>query len=700
MNFKAITLFLLISFAVCKTFAFTIYVSPKGNDKNPGTKQHPLATIAAARDKIRALPQMQRTSGPVYVVIEQGDYFMEEPLVFSAEDSGTQTAPIIYLGKGKIKPVINGGVVLPKFEVVSPKLWKVLIPKTDKNSGAFEQLFVNGKRAIRAQAPEFGSFLKVKAVSEKVLNQGSKQSSAVQAEQQFLLQPGDAGWIKTLPKEEGKDLVVTIYHAWDITRLKIHALTDSSFTTLGAGMKPWNKMNNKSTFTVENARSFLDQEGEWFLERSGTLYYIPRLGETPENTRAIAPLQEELVNIAGRENNRVHDIHFENLAFQYTAYTLPDRGYEPQQASASQPAAVSVIHAQQINFTACEIRHTAGYGLWFKNDCSYSAVKQCYFNDLGAGAIKIGETAIPGNAELVTHHITVDNTIIASGGHVFPTGVGILIFHSSDNVITHNDISDLKYTGISVGWVWGYSPSYAKNNNISYNRIHHLGWGILSDMGGVYLLGTAPGTVVKNNVIEHIYAYDYGGWGLYTDEGSTGVVLQNNLVYDCKSSAFHQHYGKENLISNNLFISQVKAQLEATRVEDHLSFTFKHNIIYTNKGKMDGINWTKVHFLADSNSYWDTRTKDIRFGNQTFAEWQKSGKDIHSVIADPDFKNVEKKDFEITNKSLLSTIGFTPFNTATVGVYGHKKWKKLVSLNQIDQAFFDKESRKNEFKAD
>ena len=346
--------------------------------------------------------------------------------------------------------------------------------------------------------------------------------------------------------------------------------------------------------------------------------------------------------------------------------------------------------AENVSFSNCEVAHTGNYAFWFRRACSKCTVSQSYLHDLGAGGVKIGETVIRPVTDEITNNITIDNNIIRDGGNVFPSAVGIIIFNASDNKLTHNEIADLRYSGISVGWVWGYTPSPSKRNMIEFNHIHHLGWGELCDMGGVYSLGASEGTTVSNNVIHHVYSYDYGGWGLYTDEGSFGITEENNLVYNCKSSGFHQHYGKENIIRNNIFALNIRAQLQATRVEEHRSLSFTNNIIFFDWGSLLSSNWHKFNLLSDYNCYWDVRSKDIRFGDKSFKEWQKAGKDVHSVIADPLFVNPAAYDFHFKNLSVARKIKFNPFDYTRAGVYGSAEWKKLAEFDPDLAKEFDK----------
>jgi len=666
-----------------------IYISPEGNDNNSGTIEKPLATLNSAINKTKLLRAKGETKEPVEIIVLQGNYYMMQPLVIKADDSGTPDTPLIIKGENGAKPVFTAGVKIDGFDKISENLWRAFIPQVAWYDSYFEQLYVNGRRAVRAQTPNEGFYF-IKNVTETILEKGNDRAPLF-AVQKIELDSMDANCFRSFSEADFNDAIITFYHKWDNTRKRVANFNsaESSVWTVGTGMKPWNSLDNKTRYKVENFRTALDNPGEWFLDRSGYLYYIPLPGETIGSTDVYAPILKEFIKITGESaTNPVSNIRFENLTFRVAGYRTPEAGNEPAQAAATVDAVVTLDYAANISFVNCEVAHTGTYAFWFRRGCSNCNVNGCYMHDLGAGGVKIGETILQQKPADITNNITVDNNIITDAGHIFPCAVGIIIFHASDNKLTHNEISNLRYSGVSVGWIWGYAHSPSKRNLVSFNHIHHLGWGELCDMGGVYTLGASEGTVVSNNLIHHVYSFDYGGWGLYTDEGSFGITLENNLVYACKSSGFHQHYGKENIIKNNIFALNIRGQLQATRIEEHRSISFTNNIIYFDKGSLLTSNWHKFNLLTDYNCYWDLRTRDVRFADRSFAEWKKSGKDQHSVVADPLFIDPANFDFRFRSQSVVRKIRFTPFDYSKAGVYGSDEWKRLATSDpELDIKF-------------
>ena len=657
-----------------------IYVGPSGNDQNPGTRLRPLATLESARDRARELRSVNIGDKPIEIILLEGEYFMTQPLELDIRDSGTPSGPIVFKSEPGKRAVLYGGIKLNEFEPVSEKLWRMYIPEVAQYGWNFEQLFVNGKRAVRARTPNDG-FLFIQDVAETVVEKGSGRAPEF-AVQKILLDSAGAEIFKGMSGKGIEKAVITFYHKWDNTRKKIYGFNpaQSAIYTIGTGMKPWNSLDKQTRYFVENYREALDAPGEWFLEPSGYLWYVPREGENLWNSTFMVPVMEEFIIIKGDETTGKHveNIRFENISFRVSGYGMPEKGNEAAQAAAPVDAVVNLDFARNISFTNCEVAHTGKYAFWFRRSCSNCSVVQCHMHDLGAGGVKIGETVIRPDEREITNNIIVDNNIIRNGGHLFPCAVGIIIFNASDNKLTHNDISDLRYTGISVGWVWGYAHSPSKRNIIEFNHIHHLGWGELCDMGGVYTLGASEGTRVANNVIHHVYSFDYGGWGLYTDEGSYGIIMEKNLVYACKNSGFHQHYGKENIIRNNIFAYNIRAQLQATRVEEHRSFSFTNNIVLFDKGTLLSSNWHKINLLSDMNCFWDTRTENIMFADLNFSEWRKTGRDRNSIIADPLFRDPGQYDFRFRSNSVTRKIKFEPFDYSQAGVYGSDEWKIMA----------------------
>lgn len=699
MKNKLQNLFLLLAFLFStglKAENTSIYVSVSGNDSNPGTIKLPLASLAKALKIIET--HSSANEKPSEIIVGSGIYFIDGPIVVSPSVSGAANKPLVIKAAEGATPVFYGGKKLNAFEQVSKNLWHVKIPETSRYGWYFEQLYVNGKRATRAKSPNSGFYF-LKDVRETVLYGGDSRAPLL-ATQKLKLFGDGAQQLSLFEKQDFNDAVITLYHKWDNTKNHIAGFEKDSAAIFmfGKGMKSWNKLDSKTRYNLENYKAALDTCGEWYLDRTGELFYIPQPGETIENTVAIAPISSQFIILKGNEETgeKVKNIRFEGLSFQVSAYQMPVKGTEPAQAAFPVEASIMADYAENIHFSNCEISQTGNNAIWFRNACNNCSIEHCYLHDLGAGGVKIGNFVQPEKPENLTKNILVNNSIIRDGGHVFPCAVGLTIFHASDNTVTHNEIADFRYSGVSVGWIWGYAYSPSKRNKIEFNHIHHLGWGELCDMGGVYCLGSSEGTIVSNNVIHHVYSFDYGGWGLYTDEGSTGIVMENNLVYHCKNSGFHQHYGKENIIRNNIFADNLKAQLQATRVEEHLSFTFSNNLVWFTTGDVITSNWYRVRLNSDNNCYWNPNNKEFQFKNQSFADWQKSGKDQHSIIADPGFVAPEDLNFRLKNKKVANKIGFKEFDYSRAGVNGSDEWVKLAKFNPEKEILFEKAIEKNE----
>ncbi len=682
--------FLTVNFNIVYTIIFMLfitnlqaqfYVSPSGNNTNTGTKDKPLASLTGARNAIRKNKNTLPKNKSIIIYIVEGSYFMKEPLVLNSIDGGSKEYPIIYKVKKGKTAVFSGGEIISGFKVNNDGIWEVQIPEIEGEKWIFDQLYVNGKRATLARTPNKG-FLNINSIKENVLIKGTGRAPE-KATQIISFDADSFDFTNNISKKEIKNIRFRTYHHWDFTLRLLDSINKEHHTiyTTGQGMKPWNPIKKGGRIVFDNYKAALDVPGEWFLNDESTLFYIPLPGETPENTVIIAPFLEKLVSFEGDalNNDFVSHIRFEGINFTHCSYKIPSTGSEPNQAAVSIDAAIMLEGAKNISFMNCEISKTGQHAIWFKKGCSNSVVENCYLHDLGGGGIYLGDTK-PLKGIEHTKNIQIKNNIIHTGGREFPSAIGVWVGHSSDNLITHNDIGDFYYTGISVGWIWGYNPSLAKRNIITYNNIHHIGWDLLSDMAAVYTLGKSEGTIISDNVIHHVHAYSYGGWGLYTDEGSTGIIMENNLVYSTKTGGFHQHYGENNTIKNNILAFAKQFQVQCTRVEDHRSFNFKNNIILFDEGVVLKGPWNKIDIEMDQNLYWNLTGNDYNFNNKSFVKWQKSGHDTHSFIANPEFKDPKAFNFTFINEKQVKKIGFKPFDYKKAGVTGSKKWKEKAKL--------------------
>lgn len=676
-----------------------LYVSPFGSDSNSGTKEKPFASIQKARDTIR----ISDKSVPWTVHLSAGHFEVTEPIRFEAIDSGSEDAPITYSGTEPIRfeavdsgsedasithsgvagiTFISGGKKIEGWKQSGTGVWVADIPKTNGKPDYFEQMFVNGNRAVRARHPNTGFF------SPKTIQQDTpitrEAMDAPNTAQRITAKQGEiANVLKDVPPEELKYAHLVIHHHWDTSR-RIPLAFDSATDTLltqGHPMKFWNPWRDTSLFYLENLRKAFDEPGEWLYDgNAGKVFYRPLEGETLQNTAFFIPrpgLSKLLVAEKG-----VSFLRFKNICFVFTdtprdqklmaraALPLEITGdlnfpgpsqFEPQQAAFYTEAVIDMDGVSNIVLERCDVKHIGEYAIRLQN-AKNCRIENCQLFDLGAGAIRLGHNS---------SNNVVHNCVVRKAGRFHASAVGIWIGqNSSDNQITHNDISDLFYTGISVGWDWGYNGSSFRNL-VEYNKVYNIGQNAMADMGGIYTLGKSHGTRIANNVFYNIKSYAYGGWGLYTDEGSEGIVLENNLVYDTTDGSFHQHYGKENIIRNNILCFSQIHQIAATRKEEHLSFTFERNIVYYDRGKNLGSNAASVNAKWLSNLWYNAKGP-VDFNGKTHEEWQAAGNDIGGLVADPLFVDAEKRNFILKPNSPAEKIGFVPFDFSKAGNISNK----------------------------
>ena len=547
--------------------AADFYVAANGSDTNPGTLEKPFATMGHAKEAVRALIR-DGLKRDVKVLVREGGYTLDAPLVFTPEDSGTAEFAVTYAAWPGENPFISGARAISGWKAAGNNQWTVELPEVKAGKWAFRQLFADAKyshggRLPRGRFPNGTDLLTVKSVSDDV-------------KEIVLSEAPSAGNLA------GKGAELVVFQNWSISRAPIAASEgDKVVTTVPVGWIGHGPMTTTSPGKpcyVENALAFVDQPGEWYLDGStGVLTYQAAAGEDPNTRKFVAPAVQQLVVVGGKPDAPVRNLRFEGLYFAYTEWVLPSFGYMGIQAGhhgtttqgpiSVLPLALEFRYAQDCRITKCTVSHTGASGMGFGAGCRGNVVADCDLFDIGGSGVMVGwrgkggTDGLVGDAALskdwdnpsdVPTDNEVSNCVIRRCGAVNHGCVGVFDAFSNGTKIRHNEVTDMPYTGISVGFRWDSSPTSQQNALVEYNHIHDV-MKVLADGGGIYTLGLQPGTVLRGNVIHQVHrsGHAQGGApnnGIFFDEGSKGFLVEGQVIYDTSGEPIRfNQTSKENL---------------------------------------------------------------------------------------------------------------------------------------------------------
>ncbi|MHB8994468.1 MAG: right-handed parallel beta-helix repeat-containing protein [Armatimonadota bacterium] len=666
---------LLLAVTSCGFAAETmLYVAPTGNDRNAGTIVAPLGSVTAARDAVRAL-RMAGNTEQVTVLLRGGTYKMAEPFALGPQDSN-----VTYAAYAKERPILSGGETITGFTQGPGKLWTAKVPGTAEGQWQFNQLWVNGQRRRPARTPNDGFFYVAGKAGPGTDADGKEVDRSRTA---FAYTPGELK-----PWADIEQANVIVFHSWETSRLRIKELDEKQnvVTFTGGAAWPFERWGKGQRYYVEFVREGLDAPGEWYLDRqAGQLLYYPMPGEDMKTALVVAPRLTQLVDIRGDGllGLPVSNVTFSGLTFMHEDYVLEPEGHSDPQAVFRAPAAIMADGATGCTFENCEIAHVGDYGLWLRLACKNNRIVKCRIRDLGIGAVRIGTAANAGSDAASASGNLVDNCHLYDGGHVYQGGVGLWIGQSFGNRISHNEIRDFTYSGMSIGWTWGDDFTRCRDNITEFNHVHHVMNGWLDDGGAIYTLGNSPGSVIRNNVFHDVWPYKHIGWGIYLDGTTNRYLVENNVTYNTFSGGLMYHNGgHEHVIRNNVFAYSARQALWPF-YEKRIN-SFRNNIVYFTQGDLFisfSENSLKQRLAEnekpgdwDNNVYFNPNNPDFTFYNMTFPEWQALGMDQHSVVADPQFVNPAKYDFRLKPTSPALALGFKQIDTSTVGLYGDAAW--------------------------
>lgn len=516
-------------------------------------------TIEKALQQAREARRLDKATD-ICLRLESGTYNLNQSIIIRPEDNGTRI-----VADGKV--VISGGVKVSGWKKEG-KYYVATVPDFNGRPLEFRQMWVNGKKAVRARdVDDFEDMFRIRNIDKA---------------KEIVYVPTAA--VKKIKGARYAEMV--LHEMWCVANLRIKDIKiqgDSAAVTFHQPeshvhfMHPWPSPmvttdGHNSPFYLTNAKELLDKEGEWYLDaRTSKLYYSPRKGEDMKTAEVIVPAVETLLKVEGTPDTPVKDVTFEGITFSYATWMRPSvSGHAPLQAGmymieayklrpkmnrpngdhkldnqgwVGRPAsAVSLNCAENVSFSKCTFEHNASTGLDYHLYIKGGSIDRCTFRDIGGNGILAGSFGpesheahlpyAPADGRIICTGLSITNNLITDVTNEDWGCVGIGAGFVKDIKICDNEISDVSYTGISMGWGWNQQVCSMSNNLVSGNLIYHYAKHMY-DTAGIYTLGSQPHSFIENNVVRDIYTptyvHDPNHWFyLYTDEGSSYITVRNN----------------------------------------------------------------------------------------------------------------------------------------------------------------------------
>ena len=630
----------------------------------------PVRSVERAMEIVKEMREDQ-IYNPINISIV-GDYYVSSPIVIKGVDRVTIEP---FGGCGRI----IGGIRVENWEKSVfngvESLSASLPERQGEKRWAFTDLYVNGKRASVTRYPKVGelNFIDTEeyAGDHSVPEHGMWGSS-----KWVIVDPKDLA-----PVENILDATINYNHWWIDEHSPIESYDGESgkltmaYTSRFALSGRYGKSSSAAKYYLTHVPNMFSVPSEWYLDRKeGIVYYIPRdESEVCDTIEAFAPVSDRLFVIDGE------DIRIRNFELLCTSGDYASKHVLAQQAESFKegevffgsdeqsvcgaPGAIYFEGVNRCEISNCVIHGVGVHAIEVGKGCRRVRIENNEIYDACAGGVKVEGVEAGGDDSLMTSDCVIRKNHIHDCGKRYEAGCGILVIHAANNEISENEIHSLAYSGISVGWVWGYNDSSTFGNIIRGNHIYNIGNGRLSDMGAIYTLGRQNGTVISENRVHDVKCLEYGAWGIYLDEGSSHITVENNVVWGTGKESMHIHWGTDNTVRNNVFFSDQCAAVTASIGEWHHPSVFERNILITDGHNI--VNGKPEECVYHGNVMFDLSGREtvLRYDEDKngydLDAWQASHPhNSGNVVADPKIVGISERNFEISQQSVAHQLGF------------------------------------------